>query len=121
MEIVQEKRPDLMIDGEMQADTALMPDLVEDVFPFSTLKGAANVLIFPDLQSANVAFKLTQRLGGAEAIGPLLTGMSRPEHIMQHGYEVKDIVNLAAIAVVDAQEEEAKTRESKEAGMAILV
>jgi malate dehydrogenase (oxaloacetate-decarboxylating)(NADP+) len=121
VEIVKEKRPDLMIDGEMQADTALMPELVDDVFPFSTLKGAANVLIFPDLQSANVAFKLTQRLGGAEAIGPLLTGMSRPVHIMQHGYEVKDIVNLAAIAVVDAQEQEAKTRESEEAGMAILV
>ena len=103
-EIVQKRRPELMIDGEMQTETALNPDLIEEVFPFSALKSAANVLIFPDLQSANVAFQLMQRLGGAEAIGPLLTGMRKSVHILQHGCGANDIVNLAAIAAVDAQE-----------------
>jgi malate dehydrogenase (oxaloacetate-decarboxylating)(NADP+) len=102
--IVKRRAPDLMIDGEMQADTAVVPDLIEQHYPFSTLKGGANVLIFPELQSANVAYKLVHRLGGAEAIGPILMGMRKPVHLLQHGCEVKDIVNMAAIAAVDAQE-----------------
>jgi malate dehydrogenase (oxaloacetate-decarboxylating)(NADP+) len=106
--LVKERAPDLMVDGEMQADTAVVPELIDEYYPFSTLKGGANVLIFPDLQSANVAYKLVQRLGGAEAIGPILMGMRKPVHVLQRGCEVKDIVNMAAIAVVDAQEAEEK-------------
>ncbi len=105
-EIVRARAPDLMVDGEMQADTAVVPELIEEHYPFSTLKGGATVLIFPDLQSANIAYKLVQRLGGAEAIGPILMGMRKPVHVLQRGCEVKDIVNIAAIAVVDAQEVE---------------
>jgi malate dehydrogenase (oxaloacetate-decarboxylating)(NADP+) len=70
------------------------------------LKGGANVLIFPDLQSANISYKLMQRLGRAEAIGPILMGLSKPVHVLHRGAEVKDIVNMTAIAVVDAQESE---------------
>jgi malate dehydrogenase (oxaloacetate-decarboxylating)(NADP+) len=111
--IVKERMPDLMVDGEMQADTAVNPEFLQEVFPFSSLKGSANVLIFPDLQSANVAYKLVQHLGGAEAIGPILMGMRLPVHVLQKGNDVKDIVNMAAIAVVDAQE--AKNARGKEA------
>jgi malate dehydrogenase (oxaloacetate-decarboxylating)(NADP+) len=103
-ELIKRRDPELMVDGEMQADTAVTPRLLKDHYPFSALKGRANVLIFPDLQSANVAYKLVQRLGGAEAIGPILMGMRKPVHVLQHGMEVRDIVNMAAIAVVDAQE-----------------
>jgi malate dehydrogenase (oxaloacetate-decarboxylating)(NADP+) len=120
-EIVRQRRPDLMVDGEMQADTAVSPELLDEVFPFSTLKGGANVLIFPDLQSANVAFKLVGHLGGAEAIGPILMGMRKPVHLLQHGSEVKDIVYMTAIAVVDAQEAERETKEaSPEAAVPVL-
>lgn len=105
-EIAKRKDPDLMIDGEMMADTAVMPEMLLEEYPFANLKGGANVLIFPDLQSANIAYKLMQRLGRAEAIGPILMGMSKPVHVLQRGAEVKDIVNMAAIAVVDAQEME---------------
>ncbi|MCP3978387.1 MAG: NADP-dependent malic enzyme [bacterium] len=103
-EIVRRRRPDIMIDGEMQVDTALSPKLRDKVFPFSPLEGPANVLIFPDLQSANTGSKLLQALGGAEAVGPLLTGMRKPVHILQHGCSSKDVLYLAAIATVDAQE-----------------
>ncbi|MEW6731064.1 MAG: phosphate acetyltransferase [Acidobacteriota bacterium] len=106
--IVKEKQPDLMIDGEMMADTAIVPELLAEEYPFSTLKGGANVLIFPDLQAANIAYKLMQRMGRAEAIGPILMGISKPVHVLQRGAEVKDIVNMAAIAVVDAQESKQK-------------
>jgi malate dehydrogenase (oxaloacetate-decarboxylating)(NADP+) len=104
VEIVREQAPDLMVDGEMQADTAVVPEILEATYPFSTLKGGANVLIFPNLEAGNVAYKLLSRIGGAEAIGPILMGLSRPVHVLQRGAEVNDIVNMAAIAVVDAQE-----------------
>jgi malate dehydrogenase (oxaloacetate-decarboxylating)(NADP+) len=120
-EIVRQRRSDLMVDGEMQADTAVSPELLAEVFPFSTLKGGANVLIFPDLQSANVAFKLVGHLGGAEAIGPILMGMRKPVHLLQHGSEVKDIVYMTAIAVVDAQEAERQVKgASPEATVPVL-
>ncbi len=93
-----------MVDGEMQADTAVVPEIIEQDYPFSALKGGANVLIFPSLESGNVAYKLLARIGGAEAIGPILMGLSKPVHVLQRGAEVNDIVNMAAIAVVDAQE-----------------
>ena len=107
-DLVKQRRPDLMVDGEMQADTAVTPELIEEVYPFSSLERGANVLVFPDLQSANVAFKLLQRLGGAEAIGPILMGIRKPVHMLQLGSEVKDIVYMTALAVVDAQENEKK-------------
>jgi malate dehydrogenase (oxaloacetate-decarboxylating)(NADP+) len=103
VEIVRRRAPDLIVDGEMQADTAMVPELLAEHYPFSRLKEPANVLIFPDLQSANAAYKLVARLAGAEAIGPLLLGMRKPVQVLQHGTEVKDIVNATALAVVEAQ------------------
>ncbi|MDQ7842334.1 MAG: NADP-dependent malic enzyme [Armatimonadota bacterium] len=102
--LVKRRRPDLMVDGEVMADVALDPDLRRADYPFSTLVGEANVLIFPSLEAANTAYKLLQRLGGATAIGPILMGMAQPVHVLSRGAEVADIVNIAAIAVVDAQE-----------------
>jgi len=102
VEIVKERDPELIIDGEMQADTAVVQELL-DHYSFSKLKNTANVLIFPDLNSGNIAYKLLARLGGAEAIGPILMGMQKPVHVLQRGDDVNDIVNMAAIAVVDAQ------------------
>jgi malate dehydrogenase (oxaloacetate-decarboxylating)(NADP+) len=110
--LVKKRAPELIIDGEMQADTAVVPELLEEIFPFNTLNGKANVLIFPDLEAGNVAYKLLQHLGGAEAIGPVLMGMKKPVHVLQHGAEVSDVVNMAAIAVVDAQELENEKRAS---------
>jgi malate dehydrogenase (oxaloacetate-decarboxylating)(NADP+) len=104
VEIAREREPGLMIDGEMQADTAVVPSILDEHYPWSTLKGPANVLIFPELQSANTAYKLIWRLAGAEAIGPILLGTARPVHVLQKGVEVSDIVSMAAICVVDAQE-----------------
>ena len=104
LEIVRQKMPTLIIDGEMQADTAVVPEIIEETYPFSTLSGGANVLIFPDLNSGNIAYKLWSRLGGAKAIGPVLMGMKKAIHVLQRGSEVDDIVNMIAIAVVDAQE-----------------
>jgi malate dehydrogenase (oxaloacetate-decarboxylating)(NADP+) len=101
-ELVKRQAPDLLVDGEMQADTAVTPELLSAHYPFSLLQGGANVLIFPDLQSANTAYKLVHRLAGAEAIGPILTGMRKPVHVLQHGMEVGDIVNMTALAVVGA-------------------
>jgi malate dehydrogenase (oxaloacetate-decarboxylating)(NADP+) len=102
-ELVKQADPSLMVDGEMMADTAVTPELLND-YPFSTLKGPANVLIFPDLDSANTAYKLLMRIGGAEALGPILMGLSKPAYVLVRGAEVEDIVNIAAIAAVDAQE-----------------
>jgi malate dehydrogenase (oxaloacetate-decarboxylating)(NADP+) len=103
VEIVSAREPDLEIDGEMQADTAVEQILLDN-YPWSQLKQPANVLIFPELQSANIAYKLMWRLAGAEAIGPILLGMAKPVHVLQSGLEVSDIVNMAALCVVDAQE-----------------
>jgi malate dehydrogenase (oxaloacetate-decarboxylating)(NADP+) len=87
----------------MQADTATVPEILEKNYPFASLKGQANILIFPDLNSGNICYKLLTRLGGADAIGPILMGMNKPVHVLQRGDDVMDIVNMAAIAVVDAQ------------------
>ena len=91
------------VDGEMQADTAVLKDRLSGTYEFSELDEAANVLVFPNLEAGNIGYKLLQRLGGAEAIGPMLVGMDKPVHVLQRGDEVKDIVNLAGVAVVDAQ------------------
>ena len=95
---------DFPVDGEMQADTAVVEDILSGTYEFSQLDEPANVLVFPNLESGNIGYKLLQRLGGAEAIGPMLVGMDKPVHVLQRGDEVKDIVNLAGVAVVDAQE-----------------
>jgi len=96
---------DFPVDGEMQADTAVVEDMLNGTYGFSELDEPANVLVFPSLDAGNIAYKLLQRLGGAEAIGPILVGMDKPVHVLQRGDEVKDIVNLAGLAVVDAQTE----------------
>lgn len=102
--LLRQKDPSLVVDGEMQADTALVPEIIERDYPFSTLKEEANVLIFPNLSAGNIAYKLLNHLGGATAIGPILVGMNRPVHVLERGANVQDIVNMAAVAVVDAQE-----------------
>jgi malate dehydrogenase (oxaloacetate-decarboxylating)(NADP+) len=106
VEIAKELDPDLVIDGEMQADTAVLESILEERYSWSDLKRPANVLVFPELQSANIAYKLIWRLADAEAIGPVLLGMAKPVHVLQRGVEVTDIVNMTAICVVDAQENE---------------
>jgi malate dehydrogenase (oxaloacetate-decarboxylating)(NADP+) len=102
--LVKSRRPDLMVDGEMMADIALSPALRGDDYSFSDLVGEANVLVFPSLEAANVAYKMLQHLGGAMAIGPILVGMDKPVHVLSRGADVTDIANMAAIAVVDAQD-----------------
>ena len=102
--ILNEKHPEIIVDGEMQANFALNPQLLRDNFPFSPLASeGANTLIFPNLESGNIAYKLLQEIGGAEAIGPVLLGMKKPVHILQLGSSVREIVNMITIAVVDAQ------------------
>ncbi len=103
VQIVKSAEPGISIDGEMQADTALDGELMKQTYPFCTLKGPANVLICPGLQSANIAVKLLSALGGAETMGPILMGMKKPVHLLQHGATEGDVVKMAAIAVVDAQ------------------
>ncbi|HKQ70186.1 MAG TPA: NADP-dependent malic enzyme [Polyangiaceae bacterium] len=96
--IVKRRRPDVMVDGEMQADVALLPALRED-WSFSDLKGAANVLVFPDLDSGNIAYKLLSSFGGAEAVGPILLGMRKPVTVLSQNSAVETIVHMAAITV----------------------
>ena len=102
--LLHEREPALQADGEMQADTAVVERILMKTYPFSKLKGTANVLIFPNLDAANISYKLLDRIGGAEAIGPILVGMAQPVHVLQRASDVNDIVNMAVIAAVDAQE-----------------
>ena len=102
VEIIRKTRPDIAVDGEMQADTAVVADIVEQRYAFSAVKDA-NVLVFPDLNSANISYKLLSRLSNAEAIGPVLLGLGAPVHVLQMGAEVDDIVAMTAVAVMDAQ------------------
>lgn len=102
--LARKKYPDLIIEGEMQANVAINEDIQREMYPFSKLiNKKANTLIFPDLSSGNIAYKLLAELGNAEAIGPILLGMNKPVHILQLGSSVREIVNMVAIAVVDAQ------------------
>jgi len=103
-ELVKQRKPDLMVDGEMMADTAVSPEILDSLFPFSTLKGAANLLVCPNLESANISYKLLAKLGGAEMVGPILLGIRKPVYVLIPGNEVADIVNVTAMAVHDAQE-----------------
>ncbi len=100
VEIVGARRPDIVVDGEMHLDTAVVEEIVRANYPHSRIKGDANVLVFPDLTSGNIGYKLVQRLGRAEAVGPILMGMRRPVNVLAHGTTVGDIVNLTAITAV---------------------
>src|SRR5437773_529657 len=102
--LLHAREPNLQVDGEMQADTAVVERILTKTYPFSKLRGPANVLIFPNLDAANISYKLLDRVGGAQAIGPILVGMAQPVHVLQRGSEVNDIVNMAVIAAVDALE-----------------
>ncbi len=112
--LLHEREPDLQVDGEMQADTAVVERILTRVYPFAKLRGPANVLIFPDLDAANIAYKLLARLGDAQAIGPILVGMDQPVHVLQRLSEVPDIVNMAVIAAVDALEHRRHARPTTE-------
>jgi malate dehydrogenase (oxaloacetate-decarboxylating)(NADP+) len=102
--IAKTKNPSLVVEGDIQANVALNTALQQETFPFSALaKEGANTLIFPNLASGNIAYKLLMEIGGAEAIGPILLGMKKPVHVLQLGSSIREIVNMAAIAVVDAQ------------------
>jgi malate dehydrogenase (oxaloacetate-decarboxylating)(NADP+) len=106
LKLIRERKPDLMVDGEMQADSAVVAEIIEKTYPFSKLKGGANILIFPNLTAGNAAYKLLSRIGGAHTIGPILQGFSKSVHVLQMGDDVSEIINMAAIAVVDAQNKE---------------
>lgn len=114
VELIKARRPDLQVDGEMQADTAVVPEIVESRYPFSAVKDA-NVLVFPSLESANIAYKLLSRLGNAKAIGPILLGMGAPVHVLQTGDDVNAIVQIASVAVMDVmgREEKASKKNKK--------
>ncbi|HEX7240605.1 MAG TPA: NADP-dependent malic enzyme, partial [Longimicrobiaceae bacterium] len=103
-QLVKELAPELEVDGELQADAAVLDAFRLENYPFTTLRGRPNVLIFPNLDAANIAYKLMWRMGGAEAFGPILLGMAHPIHVLQRGSEAADVLNLTALAVVDAQE-----------------
>ena len=104
VEIIRSRCPELLVDGEMQADTAILPERIEETYPFSPLRGGANVLIFPSLDAGNIAYKLLASLGGTQLIGPILMGLSQPVHVLQRDSSVSDVVNLAALAAVEAQD-----------------
>ncbi|MBN1301811.1 MAG: phosphate acetyltransferase [Melioribacteraceae bacterium] len=102
VKLVNELRPDIICDGEMQADTAVVSEILEKEFPFSKVQGGANVLIFPNLSAGNIAYKLFERLTDATVIGPILMGMKKPIHVLQRGASVDDIINMTAVGVVEA-------------------
>jgi malate dehydrogenase (oxaloacetate-decarboxylating)(NADP+) len=102
-EIVKKHYPHYIVDGEVQADTAVNPDVVERIFPFCEVKNGANILIFPNLDSGNISYKLVQQLGGAEVIGPFLMGVRRPANVLQRTCTVDDIVNSTALTALEAQ------------------
>ncbi len=103
LKIIKKRTPELMIDGEMQADTAIISDTIDEYYPFSELKGGANVLIFPELTAGNISYKLLYSMGEARIIGPILMGLNKSVHVLQRGSDVDDILNMIGIAVVDAQ------------------
>jgi malate dehydrogenase (oxaloacetate-decarboxylating)(NADP+) len=102
--IARERFPETPMDGEMQADTAVVREIIDETYPFSAVKDP-NILIFPNLDAGNIAYKLLSRLGGAQVIGPILMGLSKPVHVLQRGASVNDIVNVAAVAAVEAQQQ----------------
>lgn len=101
--LVSKQHPEFIVDGEMQADTAVSPRIAESIFPFSKIKDGANILMFPNLDSGNIAYKLLQQLGGGEVIGPFLIGVNKPAHIVQRTGTVDDIFNTAAVTALQCQ------------------
>jgi malate dehydrogenase (oxaloacetate-decarboxylating)(NADP+) len=111
VKILHKEHPEIVADGEIQANFALNKNLLADNFPFSTLNGEpANTLVFPNLESGNIAYKLLQEVGNAEAVGPVLLGMNKPVHVLQLDSSVREIVNMVTIAVVDAIEHEKESQ-----------
>jgi malate dehydrogenase (oxaloacetate-decarboxylating)(NADP+) len=107
VEYLHKRHPDLVVDGELQTDFALNKEMLQDTFPFSKLAGKkVNTLIFPNLESANITYKLLKELNKADSIGPIMMGMRKPVHILQLDASVDEIVNMTAIAVIDAQQKE---------------
>ena len=106
VELLHQADPTLIVDGEVMADVAVSPEILAQTYPFSSLQGGANVLVFPNLESANIAYKLLSTIGGAEILGPILMGMTRPVHLVARGAEVEEIVNAVASAVVETRGEE---------------
>ena len=102
-QLVNERRPDLIVDGEMQADTALNPNVVERIFPFCSIKDGANILMFPNLDAGNIGYKLVQQLGGGEVLGPFLMGVNKPANILQRTCTVDDIVNSIVLTALEVQ------------------
>jgi malate dehydrogenase (oxaloacetate-decarboxylating)(NADP+) len=100
---VKERDPSLIVDGEMQADTAVNPTIVERIFPFCEIKDGANILIFPTLDAGNISYKLVQQLGGGEVLGPFIMGVRKPANVLQRTCTVDDIVNTIVITAVEAQ------------------
>lgn len=116
--ILHEQHPKVIVDGEMQANFAINNSLLRDNFPFSMLsKEPANTLVFPNLESGNIAYKLLQELGEAEAVGPILLGLNKPVHVLQMGSSVREIVNMVTIAVIDAQSKEEQTPVKRRKGL----
>lgn len=101
-QLVRERHPDLIVDGEMQADTAVNPNIVERIFPFCDIKGGANILLFPTLDAGNIAYKLVQQLGGGEVLGPFIMGIKKPANVLQRTCTVDDIVNTIVITALEA-------------------
>jgi malate dehydrogenase (oxaloacetate-decarboxylating)(NADP+) len=101
-DIAHKLDPDLIIDGEIQSDIALSPDVIQEIYPFSSLKGGVNTFIFPNLDAGNIAYKLMGKIGGAALLGPILMGMQKPIHVLQQGCDVEAIVNIAAVCAVEA-------------------
>ncbi len=102
--MVAYRHPEIIIDGEMQVDAALVPEICARKFPESKIKGDANILIFPDLQAANIAYKLVERLAGAKAIGPILQGLRKPINDLSRGCSFHDIADLAAFTACETAE-----------------
>ena len=114
VKLIKKRDPSLNVDGEMMVDYALNPEIRDELYPFSTLKGPANIFVFPELNSANIAFRMMNRLGGAEKVGPVLMGFSKSIHVLQRECDIQEIVNMAAISAMDANEKANGTLSSLE-------
>ncbi len=101
--LVKERHPEMIVDGEMQADTAVNAEIADRIFPFCEIKGGANILIFPNLDSGNIAYKLVQQMGGSEVLGPFLMGIKKPANVLQRTCTADDIVNTIALMALEAQ------------------